>query len=258
MPGTASARFGLVGPLGPDPVQQLRLSITNTQTVLEALGAQATQGSTSSRPTSSPGTPGISGRFYYHASGASAGNLDYDYGTGWVTVVSSQQTVDAVAGVGSLRTLGTGAQQATAGNDARLSDARTPLDASVTIVKVADALKPSTGAGGSTEALRALGTGVGAAAAGSDALYRTLLNAKGDLIAATADDTPARVGVGTNGQVLTADSTAAAGVKWGASPGTDVQTFNSSGTWTKPAGARALTARATSTAARAVAAARSP
>lgn len=35
-------------------------------------------------------------------------------------------TVDAVAGTGSLRTLGTGAQQACAGNDPRLSDARTP------------------------------------------------------------------------------------------------------------------------------------
>jgi len=34
--------------------------------------------------------------------------------------------VDAVAGTGSLRTLGTGAQQATAGNDARLSDSRAP------------------------------------------------------------------------------------------------------------------------------------
>lgn len=34
--------------------------------------------------------------------------------------------VDAAAGMGSLRTLGTGAQQAVAGNDSRLFDARTP------------------------------------------------------------------------------------------------------------------------------------
>lgn len=39
---------------------------------------------------------------------------------------SDALTVDAAAGVGSLRTLGTGAQQACAGNDPRLSDARTP------------------------------------------------------------------------------------------------------------------------------------
>lgn len=35
--------------------------------------------------------------------------------------------IDAAAATGSLRTLGTGAAQATAGNDARLSDSRTPL-----------------------------------------------------------------------------------------------------------------------------------
>ena len=42
----------------------------------------------------------------------------------------------------------------------------------------------------------------------------TLLDAKGDLIAAVAADTPARLGVGTNGQVLTADSTASTGLAW--------------------------------------------
>ena len=44
----------------------------------------------------------------------------------------------------------------------------------------------------------------------------TIVDAKGDLIAATAADTVARLAVGTNGQVLTADSTAATGIKWAA------------------------------------------
>lgn len=42
----------------------------------------------------------------------------------------------------------------------------------------------------------------------------TILDAKGDLISATAADTPARVAVGTNGQVLTADSSTSTGLKW--------------------------------------------
>lgn len=42
----------------------------------------------------------------------------------------------------------------------------------------------------------------------------TILDAKGDLISATAADTPARLAVGTNGQILTADSTTSTGLKW--------------------------------------------
>lgn len=42
----------------------------------------------------------------------------------------------------------------------------------------------------------------------------TLFDAKGDLIVATADDTPARLAVGTNGQILRANSAAATGVEW--------------------------------------------
>jgi len=42
----------------------------------------------------------------------------------------------------------------------------------------------------------------------------TIFDAKGDLIAASAADTASRLAVGTNGQVLTADSTAATGLAW--------------------------------------------
>jgi hypothetical protein len=46
------------------------------------------------------------------------------------------------------------------------------------------------------------------------AVAKSIVDAKGDLIAATAADTVSRLAVGTNGQVLTADSTAATGVAW--------------------------------------------
>ncbi len=44
----------------------------------------------------------------------------------------------------------------------------------------------------------------------------TIVDAKGDLITAVAADTPARLAVGANDTVLTADSTTATGLKWAA------------------------------------------
>ena len=46
------------------------------------------------------------------------------------------------------------------------------------------------------------------------ATTKATLTTKGDIYAATAASTPARLGVGTNGQTLVADSTASTGLKW--------------------------------------------
>lgn len=76
----------------------------------------------------------------------------------------------------------------------------------------------------------------------ANAIQNTIVDAKGDLIAATAADTPARLAVGTNGQVLTADSTAATGLKWATTAITSFPTVMayantnqsiSAATWTK-------------------------
>ena len=48
----------------------------------------------------------------------------------------------------------------------------------------------------------------------TNAIQNAIVDAKGDLITATAADTPARLAVGTNGQTLVADSTASTGLKW--------------------------------------------
>jgi hypothetical protein len=50
----------------------------------------------------------------------------------------------------------------------------------------------------------------------ANAIQNAIVDAKGDLIAATAADTPARLAVGANNTVLTADSSTATGLKWAA------------------------------------------
>jgi hypothetical protein len=84
-------------------------------------------------------------------------------------------------------------------------------------------------------AIRSLGTAIDTTVFNnaSAAIAKTIFDAKGDIIAATAADTVARLAVGTNNFVLTADSTAATGLKWAAPGGATYAIFRdekSSGT----------------------------
>ncbi len=120
----------------------------------------------------------------------------------WTTLVKGDVTPpsDAAAGTPSLRTLGTGANQAAAGNDSRLSDSRTPLGRSVSTAKLADDLIPaglSTGnAATNAIAARRIGTQAYDAAPGTlvatvdarlSAAQRTAINALDAGTATVAD-----------------------------------------------------------------------
>lgn len=61
----------------------------------------------------------------------------------------------------------------------------------------------------------------------TNAIQNAIVDAKGDLIAATAADTPARLAVGTNGQYLQADSTASTGLKWATIPNSGMTLISS-------------------------------
>lgn len=68
------------------------------------------------------------------------------------------------------------------------------------------------------------GTSAGTAAQGNDsritgAVQASTVTTKGDLLVATASATIARLGVGSDGQVLTADAASAGGVKWATASG---------------------------------------
>jgi len=82
-------------------------------------------------------------------------------------------------------------------------------------------------------AIRSLGTAIDTTVFNnaSAGIAKTIVDAKGDIIAATAADTVSRLAVGANDTVLTADSTTATGLKWSAPAGVqDYALLNAGGT----------------------------
>jgi hypothetical protein len=77
-------------------------------------------------------------------------------------------------------------------------------------------------------AIRSLGTAIDTTVftnAGA-AIAKATVDAKGDLIAGTADNTVARLAVGANDTILTADSSTATGLKWAAAAAVGLQVFS--------------------------------
>lgn len=130
---------------------------------------------------------------------------------------------DGAAGTASMRTLGTGASQAAAGNHAH-SGVYEPADSDLTAIAglSSTGLIERTGAGtAATRTIGVAGTNDIPSRSAADGRYvqQSLVDAKGDVVTATADNTPARLAVGTDGQVLTADSAQSTGLKWAAAGG---------------------------------------
>jgi hypothetical protein len=77
-------------------------------------------------------------------------------------------------------------------------------------------------------AIRSLGTAIDSTVFtnAGNAVQKSTIDAKGDLLVGTADNTVGRLAVGTNNYVLTADSTEASGMKWAAAAGITYSAMN--------------------------------
>ena len=87
-------------------------------------------------------------------------------------------------------------------------------------------------------AIRTLGTAIDTTVFNnaSAAIAKTIVDAKGDIIAATAADTVSKLSVGANDTVLTADSSTATGLKWSAPSGVPTGFIMMFGANTAPTG----------------------
>lgn len=147
------------------------LYVRNVVAALEARGTIYGQGTIASRPTSSGGSPGVVGRFYV-STDESPRTVYWDYGTGWISVgsvgagsIGTTQLADVSVTTAKIALLAVTAAQIAAGTITAAQIA----DNTITAAKLVDGIVPTRGAGGSTEALRALGTAAGTAAAGQHA-----------------------------------------------------------------------------------------
>jgi hypothetical protein len=61
----------------------------------------------------------------------------------------------------------------------------------------------------------------------ANAIQNSIVDAKGDLVAASANDTPARLAVGANGETLVADSSTSTGLRWTGTPSASNPVLNS-------------------------------
>ncbi len=133
----------------------------------------------------------------------------------------------AAAADEALRALGTTGSTAAAGNDARLSDQRTPVDASVTSAKLADDLALPGNPTATTQAQGNNTTRVSTTAFVQTEVGllvpKSIVDAAGDLLIASANDTVTRLPAPTTtGHVLTADTAEALKMKWAAPAGSSL------------------------------------
>lgn len=239
--GAASTVTGPTGPQGPTGATGAASTVTGPQGPIGPTGPQGIQGPPGADSTV-VGPTGPTGVI------AATSPLTYDSGTQTVSINQALISIanTQVTGLGTSSTKNipaTGNASATEvvyGTDTRLSDDRTPINNSVTTLKIVDANVTNAKLANSSLTIGSTAVSLGGTAATISGLTLSsptiglILNsgtitlptettrllgthdfdAKGDLLTSTADNTLSKLSVGADNLVLTADSSASRGIAW--------------------------------------------
>lgn len=161
---------------------------------------------------------------------ADSNQIKYHDGSSTRTVANTDQAQTLtnktiVAANNTITTAASGNLTSTSLN-AALDELQDDIDTRATATQLSDHVNDATDAHdasaisfSATGTIAATDVQAAIAEAASEATQKSTLTTKGDIYVATGASAPERLGVGTNGQILTADSAEASGVKW-ANPGT--------------------------------------
>lgn len=130
---------------------------------------------------------------------------------------AASAAISATSAATSATSAATSASSAlTSANSAATSASSAATSASSALTSANSAATSATSA--ATSASSAAVSAASAAAAATTSIQTSLIDAKGDLIVGSANDVAARLGVGTDGFILTAASTTTLGLQWAAAP----------------------------------------
>ena len=155
-------------------------------------------------------------------SATAAATSETNAGNSATTASNSAATASTSAGQAATSASSAATSASLSASSATLSASSATLSATSATASATSAAAAATSASAAATSAASAATSATSAAASAallgTAILATLVDAKGDLIVASASDTVTRLAVGTDGYLLTASSTATNGVTWAAAP----------------------------------------
>jgi hypothetical protein len=190
-------------------------SATSAATSASSALTSATSAATSATSAATSATSAASS--YSSVIGLTGAGIVRDMGSITDADTTSTTYINIATIAASATTSATSAATSASSASTSATSAASSATAATTSASSASTSASSAATSASSAATSATSAANSATAAAS-AIQAVIVDAKGDLIVASAADTVSRLAVGTNGYLLTAASTAALGVQWAEAP----------------------------------------